>query len=169
VTLRTAAGLPALQRLARRSDILVGAGTVLNAEQAVRAVDAGAKFIVSPGFTPDVVEATLNRSVLSLPGVATASELQLATAWGLTSVKIFPAELLGGIPLLKALSGPFPEVRFMPSGGITLDSAAHYLAVKEVFAIGGSWMVPRTLINTHRFDEIARISLDTTNRLAGSR
>jgi len=166
ITLRTPAGLAAVQALAHRDDILVGAGTVLTAAQTDEAVAAGARFVVSPGLGLDVVHRAQRLGVTVLPGVATATELQAAAAAGLGAVKFFPAGALGGLGMLNALAGPFPGMRFMPSGGVTAENAADYLAHPSVFAVGGSWMVPRTLIGAGRFAEITALCRRTVDALA---
>ena len=166
ITLRTPAGLAAVQALAHRDDILVGAGTVLTAMQTDEAVAAGARFVVSPGLGLDVVSRAQQLGVAVLPGVATATELQTAAAAGLGAVKFFPAGALGGLGMLDALAGPFPGIRFMPSGGVTAENAADYLAHPSVFAVGGSWMVPRTLIGAGRFAEITALCRRTVDALA---
>ena len=166
ITLRTPAGLAAVQALAHRDDILVGAGTVLTAAQTDEAVAAGARFVVSPGLGLDVVSRAQQLGVAVLPGVATATELQTAAAAGLGAVKFFPAGALGGLGMLDALAGPFPGMRFMPSGGVTAENAADYLAHPSVFAVGGSWMVPRTLIGAGRFAEITALCRRTVDALA---
>ena len=166
ITLRTPAGLAAVQALAHRDDILVGAGTVLTAAQTDEAVAAGARFVVSPGLGLDVVQRARQLGVTVLPGVATATELQAAAAAGLGAVKFFPAGALGGLAMLDALAGPFPGMRFMPSGGVTAENAADYLAHPSVFAVGGSWMVPRTLIGAGRFAEITALCHRTVDALA---
>lgn len=142
ITLRTSAALDAIREIAGRSDLLVGAGTVTSAQQVDEAVDAGARFIVSPGFGHDVVTRARELGVLVIPGVATASELQAASSAGLEAVKIFPVELLGGVRAIRALSAPFPGMQFMPSGGVRLENSGEYLDDDAVFAIAGSWMVP---------------------------
>jgi 2-dehydro-3-deoxyphosphogluconate aldolase / (4S)-4-hydroxy-2-oxoglutarate aldolase len=144
ITLRTRDGLDAIRRLRGRAGMLVGAGTVLTVAEVAAVADAGARFVVSPGLDPAVVAATRERGLLPLPGIATPTELQTALALGLRTVKVFPAELLGGVPFLTALSHPFPEVEFMPSGGIRLPVASAYLAHAAVVAVGGSWIVPTT-------------------------
>lgn len=161
ITFRTAAGLEALKALRGRSDILLGAGTVLSAADVDLAADAGARFIVSPGFGADVAGRCRERGITGIPGVATASELQAAAAAGLRHVKFFPAEQSGGLPMLNALAGPFPEMRFMPSGGIRPDNVGTYLDHPAVFAAGGSWMVPRAAILAGDFDEIVRLCAET--------
>ena len=145
VTLRTPAGLPALRRLAGRSDLLVGAGTVVEAEQVDAVVAAGARFVVTPGFDHSVVHRCRRLGVPVLPGVATASEVMAALSLGVDVVKLFPAGLLGGPAMVDALAGPFPGLRVVPSGGVTADSAPEYLARPSVPAVSGSWVTPRDL------------------------
>jgi 2-dehydro-3-deoxyphosphogluconate aldolase/(4S)-4-hydroxy-2-oxoglutarate aldolase len=121
--------------------MLVGAGTVLTAEQADRAVEAGARFVVTPGFGPAVVRRCQELGVPVFPGVATATEIQMALDAGLSTVKFFPAEQLGGVAMVKALAAPFRSVRFIPTGGVNPGNIASYLAVPSVVAVGGTWMV----------------------------
>ena len=166
VTLRTPASLEVVATLARRNDILVGAGTILDIEQVDEAIDAGAHFLVSPGFDPRVVEHALSRGIAFLPGVATASEVQAARRMGLSHLKFFPAIPAGGLSVLGALHGPFPAVRFMPTGGITLTSLDGFLSHPAVFAVGGSWMVPRPTLVAGDFDEVQRLTRDTVIHLA---
>jgi 2-dehydro-3-deoxyphosphogluconate aldolase/(4S)-4-hydroxy-2-oxoglutarate aldolase len=158
ITFRTAAAPAAIRRLAARPDFLVGAGTVITPGQVDAAVDAGARFIVSPGLDLDVVTRARELGVPVLPGIATPSELQAAVRAGLTAVKVFPVDQLGGVGFLDALSAPFPEVRFFPSGGIRPDTARSFLDHPAVFAIGASWMASRTDIRAGRFDRITRAS-----------
>lgn len=141
VTLRTDAALDAIRALADREDFLLGAGTVHSAEQAEAAVEAGAKFVVTPGFNPRTVTWCQDHAVPVFPGVATPTDLELALEHGVTTVKFFPAETLGGVNTLKAFSGPYGEVRFIPTGGIHAGNLADYLALPSVLACGGSWMV----------------------------
>jgi 2-dehydro-3-deoxyphosphogluconate aldolase/(4S)-4-hydroxy-2-oxoglutarate aldolase len=165
ITFRTSAGEAAIRALSSRQDILIGAGTVLNAGQVDRAVDAGARFVVSPGFGIDVVTRAKERGILVLPGVATATEIQAAVGAGLDAVKFFPAEQSGGLGMLSALSAPFPGLRFMPSGGVSPTNTADYLAHPAVFAVGGSWMVPRERIAVGDFETVRRLAEETTARL----
>jgi 2-dehydro-3-deoxyphosphogluconate aldolase/(4S)-4-hydroxy-2-oxoglutarate aldolase len=158
VTLRTPAAGSVLDALAQRGDILVGAGTVTTAEQVDVAADLGATFIVSPGIDPDIVERCQKLGVLPLPGVATASELQLAVRLGLATVKLFPAALLGGPSAIDALSAPFPGMRFLPSGGIRLSDVADYLARPSVAAVCGSWMVGPAVIASGPVDIAAAVA-----------
>lgn len=141
ITLRTDAALDAIALLARAlPNAVIGAGTVLTEAQMDEALAAGARFLVSPGCTPRLLEAARARSAPLLPGVATASELQLALEYGYDRLKCFPAAAAGGPALLKALAGPFPEVRFCPTGGISEATAPDYLALANVECVGGSWL-----------------------------
>jgi len=158
VTLRTEAAAAVIGTLGKRGDICVGAGTVLNIEQAQAAMDAGAGFIVSPGFSEKVVEFCLERNVPVIPGGCTPTEIQMALEFGLTLVKFFPAEAMGGIKTLKAVCGPFSMMTFMPTGGINAINLRTYLAHAQVAAIGGSWMADAALIAEGRFDEITRLT-----------
>jgi 2-dehydro-3-deoxyphosphogluconate aldolase/(4S)-4-hydroxy-2-oxoglutarate aldolase len=139
---------------------------VLTADQVDAAVDAGARFIVSPGLDLEVVTRARELGVTVLPGIATPSELQVAVRAGLTAVKVFPVEQLGGLAFIDALSAPFPEVRFFPSGGIRPDTARSYLGHPAVIAIGASWMVSRADIAGGRFDLIARACRTAVTALA---
>jgi 2-dehydro-3-deoxyphosphogluconate aldolase/(4S)-4-hydroxy-2-oxoglutarate aldolase len=157
ITLRTPAGILGLEALRDRTDILAGAGTVLTVQDVDRAAVAGAGFIVSPGFAPDVVARSQELGLTVIPGISSATELQAAVAAGLRHVKLFPAEIIGGLQLLKALASPFPGVEFMPSGGLTLQNMTSYLEHPAVFAVGGSWMVPQDAIASGRFSDVARL------------
>jgi 2-dehydro-3-deoxyphosphogluconate aldolase / (4S)-4-hydroxy-2-oxoglutarate aldolase len=157
ITFRTAAAESAIRTLATRGDLLVGAGTILTIEQADRAIDAGAKFLVAPGTSPKVVEHVLKRGLPMVPGVATPSEIELATSLGVEVLKFFPAETMGGVAALKAFTGPYPNVKFMPTGGISPELLPNYLRLPSVIACGGSWLAPRELLNAGRFDSIAAL------------
>lgn len=159
ITLRTAAGLDAIGLIARDvTDLLVGAGSVLTPDDVDRVVDTGARFVVSPGLHPDVVRRCQARGVPALPGTATASEVMQAVNLGLRTVKFFPAGLLGGPAVISALSAPFPDVAFLPSGGVGADTMADYLALPSVPAVSGSWMVDPGLIRAGDWAEITRRS-----------
>ena len=141
ITLRTDAALDSIQALAGREDFLLGAGTVHSAEQAKAAVEAGAQFVVTPGFNPRTVMWCQENQVPVFPGIATPTDLELALEHGVETVKFFPAETLGGVNTLKAFSGPYGQIRFIPTGGIHAGNLADYLALPSVLACGGSWMV----------------------------
>lgn len=158
ITLRTPAAMDAIAALADYPELLVGAGTVLDAEQAARAVGAGARFVVSPGFDGEVVEACRRLGVPVLPGTATPTEIQQAMRAGLAAVKFFPAETLGGVQALSAMAAPFPGFSFVPTGGITPVNVQPYLQHPSVLAVGGSWMAPRKLIASKAWGEIAELA-----------
>ncbi len=142
ITFRTAAGGEALAAIRQqRPELLAGAGTVLRPDQLQTAIAAGARFIVSPGYSPVIVDTAIAAGVPVVPGVATATEVQRALEAGLDVLKLFPAEPLGGVRYLTALGAPFPEVQFVPTGGISAANAASYLELPNVLAIGGSWFV----------------------------
>jgi 2-dehydro-3-deoxyphosphogluconate aldolase/(4S)-4-hydroxy-2-oxoglutarate aldolase len=155
-TFRTPGAAAVLRRLAERDDLVVGAGTVLTDRQVDQAIEAGARFVVSPGLSAAVVRRCQDAGVPVVPGVATPSEIMAALDLGLDTVKFFPAEANGGLATIKALAAAFPQVRFMPTGGITVDSAPAYLAHSSVAAVGGSWMVAGDLLTSGRWDEVAR-------------
>lgn len=163
VTFRTPAAEAALQAMAADPRLLVGAGTVVRPEQVDRAVAAGAKYIVSPGFSATVVRHCQRIGVPVLPGVATATEVQAAGEAGLSVLKFFPAEQLGGLAMLKALAAPFPSVRFVPTGGVNRDNLPGYLGHRSVLAVGGSWMVSPKLIAAGAWDEITRLTAEAVS------
>ncbi|MFY1702158.1 MULTISPECIES: bifunctional 4-hydroxy-2-oxoglutarate aldolase/2-dehydro-3-deoxy-phosphogluconate aldolase [Micromonospora] len=154
VTFRTPAAAESIARMAAHGGVTVGAGTVLTAEQVDIAVGAGARFVVSPGFSPAVVRRCREHGVTALPGAVTATEVMAALAEGVDTLKFFPAGTSGGAPAVAALSAPFGQVSFVPTGGIDATSAADYLALPAVLAVGGSWMVPRAAIRAGEFDRI---------------
>lgn len=155
ITFRTPAAAEALRRIAaERPHVLAGAGTVLTTEQAARARDAGARFIVSPGINPKVVEWCQSHGLPVFPGVCTPTEIETALECGLNVVKFFPAEPSGGLGFLKAIAAPFPDLNFMPTGGITAANVREYLAFKRVVACGGSWMAPQDWIQQGAFDRV---------------
>ena len=161
VTFRTKAAAGAIRRIAKDvPGVLLGAGTVLTPEQVSEAADAGARFIVTPGFNPKVVEAALEKGLPIVPGINNPTGVEQAMGYGLGAVKFFPAEATGGVPFLKALTGPYGDMRFIPTGGIGLKNLASYLALKAVLACGGSWMVDPELIRAGRFAEIATLTAD---------
>ena len=141
ITLRTDSAIDVIRRLGARDDFLLGAGTVHSAEQAEEVVEAGAQFIVTPGFNPRTVTWCQQNNVPVFPGVATPTDLEMALEHNIEVVKFFPAETLGGVTALKAFSGPYGNVRFIPTGGISASNLSDYLALPSVLACGGSWMV----------------------------
>lgn len=156
ITLRTAAGLAAATAIARHvPGAIVGIGTVLTPSDLRRAEDSGAQFALSPGATPALLEAAASRTLPFIPGIATPSELLAATLHGFTTVKFFPAAALGGPAALRALAGPFPHARFCPTGGITEATAASYLALPNVPAIGGSWLTQAADLRAQAWPRIA--------------
>lgn len=158
VTLRTEAAAEAIRRMDAETEILVGAGTVVRPEQVDRAVEAGARFIVTPGFSAPIVERCRELDVLVIPGVATATEVIGALVEGLDLLKLFPAEAAGGVALVRALQGPFPDVRWIPTGGVNASNAASYLALPSVAAVGGSWMVAPELIAKRDFAAVTGLA-----------
>ncbi|HEX4124871.1 MAG TPA: bifunctional 4-hydroxy-2-oxoglutarate aldolase/2-dehydro-3-deoxy-phosphogluconate aldolase [Tepidisphaeraceae bacterium] len=160
ITFRTAAAESAIRRLAKREGFLIGAGTVLNVETAQRAVDAGAKFLVSPGFSPKVVGWCAKNNLPITPGVATPTEIEMALDHGLSAVKFFPAETIGGLKALKAIAAPYAMVRFIPTGGITAENLAHYLAFSPVLACGGSWMATKQMLSAGQFERVRELTAE---------
>ncbi len=154
ITFRTAAAVDAMKNMSKRGDILVGAGTVLKVEQVKAAVDAGARFMVSPGFNPKVVGYCVDNHITITPGISTPSDIEAALDFGLEALKFFPAEAFGGLPTLKAMSGPYITVKFIPTGGISPKNLADYLGFAKVLACGGTWVAKTALISEGRFDDI---------------
>jgi 2-dehydro-3-deoxyphosphogluconate aldolase/(4S)-4-hydroxy-2-oxoglutarate aldolase len=135
-------------------DMLVGAGTVLTVDQAKRAVAAGAKFIVSPGFNAKVVKYCVDNDIPVTPGIQTPTEVEMALEFGLKVVKFFPAEAAGGLKMIKALAGPYVNTYFMPTGGINMDNAPDYLKYEKIWAVGGSWIAKKDEIAAGKFEDI---------------
>ncbi len=160
VTLRTPGALAALTALAGDPGLLAGAGTVVSLDQVDAVVAAGARFIVTPGTDPAILARCRDLGIPVVPGVATASDIMRAIAEGISIVKLFPAELLGGVRMLTALAAPFPGLRFIPTGGITAGLLPSYLAHPAVLAVGGSWMVAPNLIRDGQWDEIRHRTAD---------
>ncbi|MFN3408203.1 MAG: bifunctional 4-hydroxy-2-oxoglutarate aldolase/2-dehydro-3-deoxy-phosphogluconate aldolase [Limisphaerales bacterium] len=161
ITFRTAAAAEAIRRVrAALPGMLIGAGTLLNADQLRQAMDAGAQFGVSPGFDKETVRVALAASFPFLPGVMTPTDVLRALKHGVKRLKFFPAETAGGVPMLKALAGPFAPsgVTFVPTGGINADKLAAYLALPSVEAVGGSWVAERALIKAGNWPEITRLT-----------
>ena len=171
LTLRTEAALPAIELIrAKYPQMNVGAGTVIDADVVPRLADLGTQFAVSPGLNPLVLEATEKANMPLFPGVANPTDIETARAFGLQTLKFFPAEPLGGVPMLKALIGPYGHtgIRFIPTGGINLEKAPAYAALPEVAAIGGSWFVSADLMAAGKWDEIERQTRDAIELIASS-
>ena len=158
ITLRTPASLEALKIAANNKDLHVGVGSLRNGEDLKKAIDAGATFAVSAGFSPSVAAEANKQGIPYFPGVSTPTEMLQAINEGITTLKFFPAETLGGVHALKAMSAPFPGITFMPTGGITAANARQYLELPSVVAVGGSWMVAQKLIDAGDFDEIISLT-----------
>lgn len=174
VTFRTACAAETLALMAQDPRLLTGAGTVLTVTQVDAAIRAGATFIVTPGYSRDVVRACQDRGVPVIPGVATPTEIQMALADGIDLVKFFPAGANGGPRALAAVAAPFPGLRFVPTGGVSPDNLAGYLALPSVAAVGGNWMVPASLISSGDWAGISALAAKAVAavarcRLAGTR
>lgn len=154
ITFRTKAAADAIRIMSSRNDILVGAGTVLTIDQVNTALDAGARFMVSPGLNPKVAGYCIKNNIAVTPGVCTPSDIEAALDLGLKALKFFPAEAFGGLTTLKAMSGPFTDVAFIPTGGINPRNLAEYLKFPKVLACGGTWIAKSSLISAGRFDDI---------------
>ena len=164
ITLRSPVALEAIRTISSEvKDAIVGAGTVINAEQFVDAADAGAKFVVSPGLTEEVFRASRDHLLPLLPGVATASEIMRGLSMGLKTFKFFPAENVGGAPAIKALGGPFPQVSFCPTGGVSTRNLQTYLSLPNVVCAGGSWMVPSDLNEADAFTRAADMAREASD------
>lgn len=163
VTFRTDAAEESIRAIAKKfPDMFVGAGTVLTTEQVDRAIGAGAKFIVSPGLNPKVVEYCIKKGYPVTPGIMTPTELEVALGFGLDVVKFFPAENAGGLKMIKAMSAPYTMMKFMPTGGINATNVRDYLACDKILACGGSWMVKGELINAGNFAEIEKLTREAS-------
>ena len=168
VTFRTAAAEESIRRIcAEVPEMLVGAGTVLTREQADRAIAAGSQFIVSPGFNPDITRYVLEKGVAMMPGTATPGEMEQAMSMGLNVVKFFPAEQNGGVAKLKALAGPYGNLRWMPTGGVNTKNMMDYLNFDRIIACGGTWMVKKELIENEQWEEITRICKEAVKTMLG--
>lgn len=161
VTFRTEAAEESIKIMATEfPEMLLGAGTVLTIDQVDRAVAAGAKFIVSPGFDPEIVDYCISKDILVLPGCITPSEIAQAVKRGLEVVKFFPAEQFGGVSTIKALAAPYTNVKFMPTGGISAKNVKDYLGFKKIIACGGSWMVKGDMIEAGEFEKIKEMTAE---------
>lgn len=159
VTLRTACALDAIRAIAKEvPDAIVGAGTVINPQQLREVTEAGAQFAISPGLTEDLLQAANAGTIPLIPGISTVSELMLGLDQGLHEFKFFPAEANGGVKALQAIAGPFPQVRFCPTGGISPANYRDYLALNSVHCIGGSWLVPNDALESGDYDRITSLA-----------
>lgn len=158
ITFRTDAALASIKSMAKLGNIQVGAGTVLKIDQVKAAVDAGATFMVSPGFNPKVVQYCVENNIPIAPGITNPTDIEMALEFELDVLKFFPAEAFGGINTLKALSAPYGSVKFIPTGGISANNLLEYLKFPKVLACGGSWMVKSDLITDKKFDEICALT-----------
>ena len=164
VTLRTEAALESIRIIAREvREVIVGAGTVINREQAEASVEAGAQFLVSPGMVEEVVVWARENQIPMLAGALTPTEMIRGINFGLNILKFFPSETMGGIKTLRALSDPFPQLHFVPTGGIRLENVADYLQMEKVHAVGGSWMARRQMVADGRFDEITHMAKEASD------
>lgn len=170
VTFRTAAAEKSIAALTKAMpELFVGAGTVLTTEQADRAAGAGAKFAVSPGLNPKVVQYCRKIGLPMAPGICTPTDIEAAMELGLEILKFFPAEAMGGLKTLKAISAPYGNIIFMPTGGINAENLTEYLRFKKVLACGGTWIAPNELIDGKKFDEIARRAGEAVKIAAAAR
>lgn len=168
VTFRTACAKEAISIMAKEfPDMLIGAGTVLTTEQVDAAVEAGAKFIVSPGLNPKVVKYCVDKGIPITPGCANPSDVEQAIELGLEVVKIFPAEAVGGLNLIKSMAGPYTTMRFMPTGGINAKNLNDYLAFDKIIACGGSWMVDPSMVAAGEFDKITEKTKEAVSQMLG--
>ncbi len=168
ITFRTEAAAEAIKRIiAKYPDMCVGAGTVLTIQQVDVAVEAGAKFIVSPGLNPKIVQYCQKKGVLMIPGTSCPSDLEIALELGLDTVKFFPAEQSGGIAKIKAMSAPYGGLKFMPTGGINAENLNSYLSNPKIIACGGSWMVPTSLVDAENWEEITRLTKEAVRTMLG--
>ena len=164
ITFRTAAARDSIANVAREvPEMIVGAGTVINVEQLHAAVEAGAKFIVSPGSDADIIKEAMKLDVAVTPGVVTPSEIMLGLRLGVKVFKFFPAESFGGLKTIKALCGPFPQIRIIPTGGISQANVADYFRNPKIVAVGGSWMCTKDMISAGDFDAITEKSRAATD------
>lgn len=170
VTFRTDAAEEAIKIMSETyPDMMVGAGTVLTIDQVDRAVNAGAKFIVSPGFDPEIVDYCIEKDIPVVPGCMTPSEVAQGVKRGLELLKFFPAQQAGGVAMIKAMAAPYTSVMFMPTGGINADNLEQYLSFKKIAACGGSWMVKADLIDSGNFEKITELTKEAVRLIESIR
>ena len=161
ITLRTPAALESIRRIrAEVPEAIVGAGTIINIETLNKAIDAGAEFIVSPGTTDKMIDAALATGIPLLPGIANPSQAMCLLEKGITEMKFFPAEAAGGIPMLKSIGAPIPQISFCPTGGVSQKNVKEYYNLSNVTCVGGSWMCAASLVDAEDWDEITRLSIE---------
>jgi 2-dehydro-3-deoxyphosphogluconate aldolase/(4S)-4-hydroxy-2-oxoglutarate aldolase len=167
VTLRTTAGLAAIRAISEQvPEAIVGAGTVINPAGFQAAVEAGSRFVVTPGLTDALLDAAADSDVPLIPGIATVGEMMTALDRGIDCLKFFPAEAAGGVATLKAFAGPFPQVKFCPTGGVNLGNIASYLALDSVITVGGTWLTPGSAVAAGDWDAITALAREAANRVA---
>jgi len=165
ITLRTPVAVEAIRLISEGvPEAIVGAGTVINAEELKAVEQAGALFAISPGLTPELLEAANRGAIALIPGVSTISELMTGISRGYTHFKFFPAEAAGGVKTLKAFAGPFPAIKFCPTGGITPETCNDYLALANVMCVGGSWLVPSDAVENERWEEVTALAKEAVQK-----
>lgn len=166
ITLRTKAGLEAIEKISKEMpSMLVGAGTVCDVSDYRNAINAGSKFIFSPGITSSLINESKNQDIPFIPGVSSASEIMLAKENNLSHCKLFPASLVGGVDMLKAFNGPFPNIKFCPTGGVNINNMNEFLALDNVLCIGGSWIASSKLVKEKKFNEITKLAQEALSSI----
>lgn len=166
ITLRTAAALDGIRAIkAECEDVLVGVGTVINGQNLKDVAAIGVDFAVSPGCTPNLIKQSQDLGVELLPGVASPSEVMMGMELGLSCFKLFPAVAVGGIPLLKSIGGPLPQISFCPTGGLTIDTFMNFLALPNVACVGGTWLVPKEAVAAKDWTSITKIAVETSSKI----
>jgi 2-dehydro-3-deoxyphosphogluconate aldolase/(4S)-4-hydroxy-2-oxoglutarate aldolase len=169
ITLRTPIALEAIKLISQEvKDAIVGAGTITTPEQLKAAEDAGAVFAISPGLTPTLLAAAKSGNIALIPGISTLSELMLGMEYGLDHFKFFPAEAAGGIPMLKAIAGPFPQVTFCPTGGISPENYNAYLKLSNVACVGGSWLAPADAVKSKNWAKVTELAKQAINNVTSA-
>jgi 2-dehydro-3-deoxyphosphogluconate aldolase/(4S)-4-hydroxy-2-oxoglutarate aldolase len=164
VTLRTESALDVISEIAKvLPEALIGSGTVTNRHQLQQSIDAGAKFAISPGMTKDLLQAGNESEIALIPGICSISELMDAADYGYDHLKFFPAEASGGVNAIKSIGGPFPDIKFCPTGGINMSNVRNYLALNNVACCGGSWLVPNDVVANKNWSEITRLANEALN------
>ncbi len=166
ITLRTQAGLEAINIISKEMPSMnVGAGTVCNDEDLIKAKEAGSKFVFSPGISQELIDSSKKNNITLIPGVATSSEVMLAQNNEIFHCKLFPATLSGGVDILKAFQGPYSKMNFCPTGGVSLGNLNDFLSLKNVLCVGGTWIVPKDIIKSGDFDKITQLCVEALNKI----